>query len=115
MMALIARWLRQEDTTLKTPHMVFWEDGTLATHDDYQKHLDDTHTWISNSPSGVELRIFPDIVADVRYDIWAGVWALSGESVRPAALSITDPNATCDQIVAELYTFPIVYRARIHR
>lgn len=114
MMALIARW-PTEDAMLESPSVVRWEDGSPATLEDYHKHLVDTHTWVLDSRGGIEQRIFPDIVADVRYDPLAGVWGLSGQSVQPAALSLTDPNATDEQIVAELYTFPLTYCARIHR
>jgi hypothetical protein len=115
MTALIARWATHEGATLEPPHLVHWEDGTPATHEDYRKHIDDTHTWTVKSPSIIERRSFPDIVANVRYDAFAGTWAISGQGVRPAALTLQSPNATDDQILDELYTFPIVYRARIHR
>jgi len=115
MMALIAKWATHEGATLEPPHLVQWEDGTPATQDDYRKHLADTHTWIIKSPSGIERRIFPDIIADVRYDAVGGTWAIGGQGVEPAALSLTNPDATDDQIVEELYAFPIIYRAQIHR
>jgi hypothetical protein len=105
----------QEGATLEPPHLIQWEDGTPATHDDYRKYLDDTHTWAVKSPSMVERRIFPDIVADVRYDALAGVWAISGQGIDPVLLTLKNPNATDAQILEELYTLPTIYRARIHR
>ena len=115
MKTLIARWATHEDATLEPPHLVYWQDGTPATHEDYRNHLDDTHTWIITPLSSIERRIFPDIVADVRYDTVAGNWAISGQGVEPAGLFLTNPDATDDQILEELYTFPIIYRHRIHR
>jgi hypothetical protein len=114
MMALIAKWPTYEDAIHNLPSVIQWEDGSHATLADYRGHLDDTHTWISH-PHGVELHMFPDIVADVRYDALTGVWGVIGAGVQPASLSLTDLNAADDAIVAELYTFPLVYRARIHR
>jgi len=115
MKALIATWAMHDGATLEPPHLVQWEDGTPATHEDYRKYIDSTHTSIVKSPGIIERRIFPDIVADVRYDAVAGTWAIGGQGVEPASLSITNPDADDDQIVEELYTFPIIYRARIHR
>lgn len=51
----------------------------------------------------------------VRYDQIARTWAVSGEGVEPFGLDLTDPRAKDDQIIAELSTYPIVYRTRIHR
>lgn len=114
MKALIAKWLIPSDVTNNLPNVVEWEDGSLASVEDYQRHLGDTHIWIRN-PLGLELRVFPEIVADVRYDVLAGIWGLTGAGVEPASLSLTDRNAPDDEIIAELYTFPLIYRVRIHR
>jgi len=114
-MALIARWATHEGATLEPPHLVQWEDGTPATKEDYRKHIEDTHTWIVKSPSSIERHIFPDIVADVHYDTVAGTWGISGQGVEPALLMLKNPSATDDQIMEELYTFPVIYRARVHR
>jgi len=115
MKTLIARWVTNEDATIEPPHMLQWADGTPATLADYRKHLDDTHKWILHPPSIIERHVFPDIVADVRYDAAAGVWAVGGDGVQSAALGLNDPNAADDEILEELYTFPVIYRARIHR
>jgi hypothetical protein len=93
---------------------VRWSDGSPATVDDYLIHVLDTHICMSRS-DGIELHMFPDVIADVRYDDFARTWVIGGIGVTPAALGLTDPNAPDVQIVAELYTYPIVYRARIHR
>jgi hypothetical protein len=115
MMTLIARWATHEGSTLEPPHLVQWEDGTPATHDDYQKQIDSTHTWAVKSPGIIERRIFPDVVADVRFDALAGTGVLSAPGITPTSLDLTDQGATDDQITTELYTFPVIFRARIHR
>jgi hypothetical protein len=115
MMTLIARWVTNEDATLEPPTVLQWEDGTPATQDDYLKHLSDTHAWVITPLLGIERRAYPNIVADVRFDGAAGSWVISGQEVIPASLELPDRDATDDQILAELYTYPVIYRARIHR
>jgi hypothetical protein len=112
--ALIAKWMIDQDASIDPPRVVRWADGSPATHIDYLTHMVDTHTCISGI-NGIELHMFPDVMADVRYDDFARTWVISGVGVTPAALDLTDPNAPDEQIIAELYTYPIVYRARIHR
>jgi hypothetical protein len=63
----------------------------------------------------MELHMFLDIIADVRYEDFARTWVVSGVGVTSASLDLTDPNAPDDQIKAALYSFPVVYSARIHR
>ncbi len=115
MITLIAQWATHEGATLEPPNLVLWEDGTPATPADYKKHIDDTHAWILKSPDIIERHIFPDIVADVRYDYLVGAWVVSVHGVETATLTLKDPNATDDEIREELFTFPVIYRARIHR
>ena len=103
---LIAEWTLSQDPSIAPPHKVLWSDGSPATHDDYLAHLVGTHRWI-DSTDGMELHIFPDIVADVRYNDFARTWVISGVEFTSAALDLTDPKATDDQIRAELYTYPI--------
>jgi hypothetical protein len=69
--------------------------------------MEDTHTYVGGI-DGMELHIFPDIVADVRYDRFARTWVINGVDVRSAALNLTDPAALDDHIEAELYTYPVV-------
>ena len=63
----------------------------------------------------IERHIFPDIVADVHYDTVTGACGISGQGVEPALLMLKNPSATDDQIMEELYMFPIINRAHIHR
>jgi hypothetical protein len=111
---LIARWRPEQDCSLDLPHTVYWSDGSPATTEDYLTHLLDTHT-LSSDTDGIKLHMFPDVVADVHYDRTSRAWVVSGVGVKPAVLNISDRSATDDSILAELYTWPIVYRARIHR
>lgn len=114
-LALIASWTMSQDPTVDLPATVKWEDGSPATIQDYVGHLDDTHRWVVDAPGGPVRISWPSLVATARFDPISGVWAVSGHGVTPAALDLTDPDAPDDQIIADLYTFPTVYRARIHR
>jgi hypothetical protein len=114
-MTLIAKWTTSQDPSMEPPNSVRWEDGTRATHDDYLQHMLDTHTLVSDCEDGMEVRMFPEIVADVRYDHSAKTWTVGGVGVTPSALDLTDPNAPDDQIMAALYTLPIVYHSNIYR
>lgn len=114
-MKLIARWTGNNSDTNRPPDEILWENGKRATLDDYRRYLDFTSRNVASFPGLVERHFYPEIVADVRYDRFAGRWAISGDGVEPAGLFLTDPNAPDEQITAELFTFPVVYRARIYR
>ena len=114
-MKLIARWNGRNRNTNRLPDEVLWENGRRASLDDYRRHLDCTFWMVDVAPTCTEQHFAPDIVADVRYDHFAGHWAVNGDGVEPAGLLLTDPNAPDEQIIAELFTFPVIYRARIHR
>lgn len=114
-MILIASWTKDQDLSVEEPTSVRWEDGSPATLDDYRQHMMDTHKFICESVGRVELHMFPSIVAEVSFDVFAKAWRVSGRGVIPATLDITDPQAKDDEIIAELYTLPIVYRATIKR
>lgn len=111
---LIAKWKPEQDCSVELPYTVYWSDGSPATLEDYLDHILDTHTFI-NKADGVELRISPNIVADVHYELLARQWVISGDGVQTAVLDISDRDALDDSILAELATWPIVYRVRIHR
>jgi len=114
-MELIATWTSGQDPSVEDPYAVRWIDGTPATLDDYRRHSLDTHTFLPYAGDAIELRMFPGVVAEVRYDEADGHWMVNGPGVSPATLDLTDPNALNEQIIAELYTFPVVYRANIKR
>jgi hypothetical protein len=115
MRMLTARWATDGNSTLEPPSLIWWADGTPATQDEYQKHLSDTHTWVITPLMSIERRVYPEIVADVWYCDATGSWVTSGQGVTAGSLELADRDTTDDQIRAELYTFPVIYRARIHR
>jgi hypothetical protein len=110
-MDLIATWTPDQDMSVELPSAVRWANGTPATHSDYLEHMLATHAFVGDGENGIELRIFPGIVADVRYDSYARTWTVSGVDVTSSALDLTDPDAPDDQIVAALYALPVVYRS----
>lgn len=114
-MKLIATWLPDQDISEEDPHSVRWEDGSIATLADYAEHSIDTHMWLGGGDDPQEMHMLPQVVADVIYDRITGHWRLNGPGVCPNILTLSDPHAKDDEIVAEIYTFPIVYRARICR
>ena len=114
-MRLIASWTPDQEPSTEMPTTLKWEDGTPATFDDFAKHELDTYTLVAGQHGGIEQHIFPDIVAEVVYDEFAKDWIVKGPGVVTAALALHDPGATDDQITTELFTFPVVYRAKIVR
>jgi hypothetical protein len=63
----------------------------------------------------VQRHMYPDIVAEITYEPNVQDWVMRGQDVNTAALELHDPNATDVQILAEVFTFPTVYRHRIIR
>jgi hypothetical protein len=114
-MVLIALWNHDQNFSIEEPVAVRWYDGTVATIAEYHEHKLDTHTFVTPSAQTVELHMFPSIVAEVAYEKNLGAWRLSGRGVIPSTLSLTDPYAKDDEIIAELFASPIVYRANIVR
>jgi hypothetical protein len=112
---LIAEWTTSQDTSVEHPRSVRWEDGRTATLDDYIKHSVDTHVFCEDYPDRIELHMFPDIVADVTYDKFAGSWVVKDAGFGGWSLDIADPEAKYDELIAAVATFPVVYRARIRR
>jgi hypothetical protein len=111
---LIAKWRRDQDPCFDLPSKVIWSDGSLATLADFLEHMTDTHT-IDFTPAGVETKMYPDICADVRYDVAAGTWAVYGVTAHSISLDLPNPAASDHQIEAQLTTLPVIYRARICR
>jgi hypothetical protein len=111
---LVAKWKPEQDCSVELPYTIYWSDGSSATSEDYLDHILDTHTF-SYGADGVELRMSSEIIADIHYDLIARQWVISGDGVQPAALDISDRSAPDDSILAELATWPTVYRVRIRR
>lgn len=114
-MDLIARWTQYQDASMELPNSVTWADGTPATIDDFERHQFDTHTLEFDRAGRGEQRIFPEIVATVPFDPLVMDWVVTGLGVVTTALDLHNPNAKDDEILSELYTFPMIYRATIVR
>jgi hypothetical protein len=114
-MTLVASWSIEQDMSTEDPESVQWLDGRPSTAAVYRQHMLDTHTVLFDQSGRLEMHIFPSIVAAVRFDKDKGRWCASGRGVIPKTLDIADPNATDENIQAELYTYPIVYKATIIR
>lgn len=63
----------------------------------------------------MELRMYPGVVADVRYDGYQRLWFVVPEGGEPISLDLPDPGATDLDLRAALYQLQPVYKARIHR
>lgn len=114
MPTLIARWTCEQDESAELPSFFRWSGGRPATLDDYFKHCTDTYE-LESTDAGVEQRIYPDIVADVRYDAFGRSWFVTGQGIESVSLQLPDPDATDQEISASLRDLPRLYRAVIHR
>lgn len=114
MRSLIARFRADSDLVYDHPIEIRWDDGRPASPETYRRNRADTRTLIQTM-DGIELRLFPDVVADVRYDgYWQG-WFVTPTGGKPIYLDLRRPNATNLDIRAALFRLPVVYQARIHR
>lgn len=111
---LIAAWTLDQDPTIDHPKTVRWADGDSADFDDYLAHSMSTHTFVVGG-NGIELHMYPAVVGDVRYDPSVRRWVMIVGVGPIVVLDLDDEDAPDDQIMAELFTYPVVYRARIHR
>jgi len=114
MRTLIVRFAADSDLVYDRPLEIRWHDGRLASPETYRRHRADTRALIQ-TPEGIELRLFPDVRADVRFDgYWQG-WFVIPSGGEPISLDLRRPNATDLDIRAALFRLPVVYQARIHR
>jgi hypothetical protein len=114
-MELIARWTKHQDASMEEPQSVRWANDTPAIVDDFQRHQLDTHCLRIDEQGQLVQHFFPEIVAEVTFDQDVRDWVVRGPGVTTVGLELNDPNANDEQIIAELYTFPTVYRANIVR
>lgn len=114
MRVLIAKWNLKQDPSIDMPIRVFWADGRPATHQDFLTHRLDTHEIVITS-KGIEMRIYPNLIADVRFDYYAGTWFVVPPDEQPVSLDLPNIRATDEEITAALYQLPRVYRSVIHR
>jgi hypothetical protein len=111
---LFAKWKRGQDPTCDDPAEIHWENGKPASLDDHIRHLDETH--LTKKIDGRIVRImFPDIVADVRFDKNILRWVCQAPGQPRVIMELSDPDIDDYAIIAELYAYPLVYRAVIHR
>ena len=111
---LIATWKIAQDLTIDHPSTIRWADGDPASFDDYLTYSSATHTFVVRK-DGVELHMYPAVVGDVSYDLRARRWIMNLGVAPGVFLDVADPSAPDDQILAELFTYPVIYRVRIHR
>lgn len=112
---LTAVWASHQDVSIEAPKEVYWASGRAATHADYRRHELDTHTILDELPVRIVKHMLPGIEAEVRFDCGKGVWMLRCFGYATIQLDLTDPFATNDQIYAEIYTLPTVFKVQIIR
>jgi hypothetical protein len=111
---LIAKWNPDQDPTVDRPDSIRWDNGMPATLEDYARHLIDTNASDYGEDGTLAMTMYPDVVADVRYDRSISCWVCHGPD-RKMILELDDPDVADDQIIAEMSTHPVFYRAVIHR
>lgn len=109
-LVLIAKWNRSGDG----PRSIVWSDGRPATFADLRTHWYNTRMTLPTE-TGTEMRFYPGLIADVRFDSGREAWTTDGLGVMPLTLQLTNPRASDRRIQAELAKLPIHYRATIHR
>jgi hypothetical protein len=114
MWTLIARWTPEQDPATDAPNRVLWGNGRLATQRDYLKHCLDTHELVI-TPNGLEKRMYPGIVGDVRYDTSAQQWFVIPPGRESISLDLFEAEASDADITAALYQLPMVYQGVIQR
>jgi hypothetical protein len=73
-MILIATRSLAREPNFDAPDAIFWSDGRPGSSQDYHSHLDDTHALVHCANGSLERRMYPWIVADVRYDGYMRLW-----------------------------------------
>jgi hypothetical protein len=111
---LIATWNPGQDPAVDGPGDVRWEDGRPATLEDYARHGADTRSLTQERDGSLVMTMLPGVVADVRFDHAISRW-ICHTSQRNVILELTDRDVSDEEIVAELSTYPVFYRAVIHR
>ncbi len=114
-MRLIASWTPDQEPGTEMPTELQWEDGTPASLDDYRAHFLDTHSLHEGKDGGMEWHMYPDILGEIVYDVFAKDWVVRSPGLPTVALEVHDPDATDDRLTTELFSLPIVYRATIVR
>ena len=83
MATLIARWTLTQDPVVDRPEAVFWSDGCRASYQDLLDHLGDTHELVETADGHLERRMYPFLLADVRYDGYVQMWFVMAPGEGP--------------------------------
>jgi hypothetical protein len=102
------------DPAIDQPSEIRWSDGMPATLDDYAQHQVDTNACAYAADGTLTMTMHPNVVAEVRFEREISRWVCEAPG-RRMILDLDDPGIADEQIVAELNTYPIVYRAKIIR
>ena len=114
MRKLTVRFDEDQDLVYGIPDDIRWNDGRPGTREDYARHRADTRALVRTA-EGVELRLYPDVTADVRFDAFSRLWFVVPEGHEPISLDLRRPDATNLDLRAALYRLPVVYAVRIYR
>ena len=99
----------------KNHHRCIGPMESPASIADFHRHELDSHLLLQELPERFVKHMFPDVEAEARFHALAGQWALYCGSHRPLMIGLTDPLAKDEEILAEVWTMPIVLRVRIVR
>jgi hypothetical protein len=113
-MKLIVHWGPDETADLQVPKEVIWEDGTMATLDDYYKNQNATQS-SEQTDKGFVTVLMPDLVAVTRFDTSKGHWVLESPTGDPLDLLEPDPNASDEALKQEIESFPVIYKTTFDR
>jgi hypothetical protein len=100
--------------TTTHPSQFYWgNDGSPAELDDYLTRLGTTHVCLMKPSGAVQMVFLPTLRALTSFDSSMSSWTATPVGAT-FSLNIDDPLAKEEQVIAELYTFPIVYAAEFH-
>jgi len=111
---LIAKWTSEQDPVFEDPACVVWGDGRPAYQEDYLIHRSDTRELV-DTPDGMEMHMFPSVVADIRFDAFYGTWFVTAKGQESISLDLFNVDATDAEIRSALHDLAVIYRAVIHR
>jgi hypothetical protein len=102
------------DPAVDRPSEILWSNGEPSTLADYARHQVATSVSAYAADGTLVMTMHPDVVAEVRFKREIGRWICEAPDGR-IILDLDDEGVADEQIVAELATYPIVYRAAIIR
>ena len=114
-MRLKASWKQGLDPDVEAPTSIMWEDGRRGTVADLCAHNLDTYCLTHPDDASTQMDVYPEIVAEVSYCEFGGCSGIKGYGVETAALRLTDPSATGQQIYSALSSLSMKYRVVIQR